>query len=91
MRMGSRPGQGSVPIYRQITGKGRSSDPALSCDRLKFVTAIPTFEVGNALKADIERPGLKCREVPLTYMLDQKSGGNSVCRSNVDLSPISVP
>jgi hypothetical protein len=27
--------------------------------------AIPTIEVGNALKADIERPGLKCREVPI--------------------------
>jgi hypothetical protein len=40
--------------------------PVLPGDGLKFVTAISTIEVGNALKADIERPGLKCREVPLS-------------------------
>jgi len=26
---------------------------------------VTVIEVGNALKADIERPGLKCREVPI--------------------------
>jgi hypothetical protein len=36
------------------------------------------IEVGNALKADIERPGLKCREVPtmeISSLFDHLVGG----------------
>jgi hypothetical protein len=31
-----------------------------------LAAVVTVIEVGNALKADIERPDLKCREVPLT-------------------------
>ena len=53
-------------IYRQITGKGRGSIWHYRATVLAATAVVVTvIEVGNALKADIERLDLKCREVPI--------------------------